>query len=184
MDTKHTRKRAPAKKVASVARVSAVRKSKVIEARGDLLLGEAAASYTYNIFREALAARIVMIKRGIAAGNVPLLAKRMDTPRERLVQWLDFPSTTIARKIRLKQDLTQDQAERFVGLSALVGQVEAMVAESGNSQGFDAAHWVARWLEQPNPALGNRRPAEYMDTVAGQELVSALIARAQSGAYA
>lgn len=176
MDTTYTKKRASAKKTAS-----AVRKRTVTES-GVFLLGESTVSY--GIFRETRTARIDMIKRGVAAADVSLLAERMDMSRERLMQFLGFPSTTIARKIKKKQDLAQDQAERFVGLSALVGQVEAMVAESGSLAGFDAAQWVARWLERPNPALGNRRPAEYMDTMAGQELVSALIARMQSGAYA
>ncbi|VVE17454.1 MULTISPECIES: type II RES/Xre toxin-antitoxin system antitoxin [Pandoraea] len=211
MNTTHTEKRSPVKKVASATKRVTTVAGKTAKAAApkaaapkpataasrsyDVLLGgeipvtgvvviASGTSHFYDVFRAAAPERIDLIKRGVAAKEVPRMAERMDTTHDRLMQLLGFPRTTVARKIRLKQDLAQDQAERFVGLSALVGQVEAMVTESGNPEGFDAAQWVARWLEQPNPALGNRRPAEYMDTVAGQELVSALIARMQSGAYA
>jgi hypothetical protein len=54
----------------------------------------------------------------------------------------------------------------------------------GTAEGFDASRWVGEWLERPLPALGGAKPAEYMDTMEGQELISRLLAQAQSGAYA
>jgi len=71
-----------------------------------------------------------------------------------------------------------------LGMGRLVGQVQRMVEESGRPEGFDAAAWVARWMERPVPALAGRRPAELMDTAEGQALVANVLARAQSGAYA
>ena len=59
-----------------------------------------------------------------------------------------------------------------------------MVEESGDPRGFNAAPWVARWLEEPLAALGGRKPRELMDTAEGQAVVSNMLARAQSGAYA
>ena len=66
----------------------------------------------------------------------------------------------------------------------LAAQVQAVVDESGDPEGFDAAKWVRRWLQTPLPALGGKRPAEYMSTSEGRQLVSRLLAMAQSGAYA
>jgi uncharacterized protein (DUF2384 family) len=66
----------------------------------------------------------------------------------------------------------------------LVGQVQAMVNESGNPKGFDAAKWLAQWMEQPIPALGGKNPASMMDTAEGQAVVSSLLAKMQTGAYA
>ena len=66
----------------------------------------------------------------------------------------------------------------------VVGQAEAMVKESGNPRRFDAAKWVGAWLEEPQPALGGKRPAELMDTAEGRGMVADLLARMQSGAYA
>ena len=36
----------------------------------------------------------------------------------------------------------------------------------------------------PSPALGGDKPADYMDTIEGQRIVSNLLAMMQSGAYA
>ena len=58
------------------------------------------------------------------------------------------------------------------------------VEESGDPTDFDAPAWTATWLDRPLPALGGRKPADFMDTAEGQQLVSNLIARMQSGAYA
>lgn len=49
---------------------------------------------------------------------------------------------------------------------------------------LDAVRWTADWLEEPNDALGGRTPDEFMDTSDGRTLVSGLVARMQSGAYA
>lgn len=62
-----------------------------------------------------------------------------------------------------------------------------MIAESGDhseSACFDAGVWLLNWMEQLIPVLGGRRPAEYMDTIEGQQMLSRLLAIMQSGAYA
>jgi uncharacterized protein (DUF2384 family) len=74
--------------------------------------------------------------------------------------------------------------ERRRAVKMLIAQVQTMVEESGNSNGFDAARWVQEWLQKPLPALGGKRPVEYMSTQEGRELVGRLLAMAQSGAYA
>ena len=112
------------------------------------------------------------------------LALRLETTKEKLIERLGFSRATIDRKAKDKQNLTTEQGERVVGLAKLIGQVQTMIDESGDPEGFDAAQWVGRWLEQPNQALGGKRPAEFMDTVAGQEIVSGLVAQMQTGAYA
>jgi hypothetical protein len=53
-----------------------------------------------------------------------------------------------------------------------------------NPEGFDAAAWMSRWLNDPLPALGGMRPIDHMDTVEGRALVSTTLAKLQSGAYA
>lgn len=69
------------------------------------------------------------------------------------------------------------------GVASLIGQVQTMIEESGNPEGFNAAEWVARWIDRPLPALGGQKPAELMDTSDGQALASNIIASMQRGAY-
>jgi hypothetical protein len=63
-----------------------------------------------------------------------------------------------------------------MAIAGLVRQAERLVRDSGGSEGFDAARWVAAWLNQPLPALGGKRPSEFM--------IANLLAQQKSGAYA
>ncbi|MQA40559.1 DUF2384 domain-containing protein [Rugamonas sp. FT29W] len=128
--------------------------------------------------------RIATIKEGVQARRLGELSTALARPQEWLLQLLGLPRTTINRKIRNDQMLTTDQSERVLGLARLIGQVAAIVQQSGDPAGFNAAAWVSDWIEKPNPALGNRRPAEFMDTLAGQEVLAGLLAQMQTGAYA
>lgn len=137
-----------------------------------------------DMYRADPIERIDLIKRGVPATEVEALAKRMAIPKDRLVSTLGLARATVDRKAKENKPLSSDDSSRVVGMARLVGQVQSMVDESGNPDGFNAAEWVARWLETPLAALGSRCPAEFMDTSDGQRLVSDLMARMQSGAYA
>ena len=131
--------------------------------------------------------RIAMIKRGIPATTVKSLAGDMNIASERLTAVLGFAPATVGRKARAGASLDADESTRLLGIARLVGQVEHMIAGSGDADGhdaFDAARWVARWIEQPVPALNNAKPADFLDTTVGQEMVCKLVAQMQSGAYA
>lgn len=128
--------------------------------------------------------RIALAKRGVRAADVFKIAKAIGRPKNRLLQVLGLPRATVDRKARANQQLSIENSERVIGLARLVGQVQVMVEQSGDPSGFDAAKWIGDWLERPLPALDGKCPAEYMDTGEGQQLVSALIAKMQSGAYA
>ena len=108
----------------------------------------------------------------------------MDIASERLTAVLGVAPATINRKSRAGATLDVDESTRVLGMVRLVGQVEQMALESGSPDGFDAARWVAKWIERPVPALGNAKPADFMDTTVGQDLVCDLVAKMQSGAYA
>lgn len=128
--------------------------------------------------------RVDAIKSGIPATFVDELAAEMGRPKEWLLQTLGLSTATFNRKKSESKPLSRQDSERVLGIARLVGQVEAMVKESGDPTGFNAAQWVALWLEEPVAALGGRKPGELMDTAEGQAIVSNMLARAQSGAYA
>lgn len=128
--------------------------------------------------------RIGIVKAGLPARLLTTLADDMQVPRERLFGWLGIARATANRKIKADERLSQDESERALGIARLVGQVEAIVIESGEPAGFHAAQWTAKWLEHPNHALGGKMPGEFMDTADGRALVIGLVAQMQSGAYA
>jgi putative toxin-antitoxin system antitoxin component (TIGR02293 family) len=134
-------------------------------------------------FRATPIDRIRLIKRGISAKVLEQIARDMSIPKERLVGTLGLARATVDRKARENKPLSSDEGSRVLGMTSLIGQVQAMIEESGNPEGFNAAEWVGRWLERPLPALGGQKPAELMDTPDGQALVSNIVARMQSGGY-
>lgn len=75
-------------------------------------------------------------------------------------------------------------ASRRKFVAELTDQVARMVVESGDPNRFDAAAWVRQWADQPNAALGLRRPVEFFDTADGRARIARLLAMMQSGAFA
>jgi putative toxin-antitoxin system antitoxin component (TIGR02293 family) len=137
-----------------------------------------------DVFRAEPLTRVRIIKGGVSAAYVDRMAREMGMPKERLLPALGLSPATVNRRARESKKLSTEDSERVVGMARLVGQVQSLVNESGDPKGFNAAEWVARWLEEPLAALGGQRPVELMDTTEGQAIVANLIARVQSGAYA
>ena len=136
-----------------------------------------------RLFSMHAAERVEVAKRGVPAVSISHLAKATGEPKEHVIALLGLSRATVDRKARANQALSVVESERVMGLAKLVGQVQAMVNESGDPVGFDAAKWVAGWLERPMPALAGRTPGEYMDTAEGQQIVAGLLERARSGTF-
>jgi putative toxin-antitoxin system antitoxin component (TIGR02293 family) len=134
-------------------------------------------------FKASPGERVAQIRRGVPAIHLEEIRQGTHLSKERLYGMLGFPRATTVRKIRERAVLPIDQGERVLGLEHLIGQVSVMVSESGSEEGFDAARWVGQWLEQPIPALGGAKPADYMDTREGQELVSRILVQSQAGVF-
>ena len=135
-------------------------------------------------FRASPLERIWIIKNRVPAKYVLTLTFGMKMSKETLYGSLNLARATIDRKVVKKELLNQDESERVLAVAKLVGQAENIVQESGVGEGFNAAQWVAAWLQRPHPALGGKRPGELMDTADGRGLVADLLAQQQSAAYA
>lgn len=145
---------------------------------------KASADWFVRVFSMPATERVQVAKRGVPAVSIADLAKATGEPKERVMALLGLSRATVDRKARANQALSVVESERVMGFAKLVGQVQAMVNESGDPAGFDAARWVVGWLERPLPALGGQPPGEYMDTAEGQQIVSGLLERARSGTFA
>lgn len=137
-----------------------------------------------RMYRATPAVRVTFIRNGVRAIELKEMARRMDISQEKIFAYLRLSAATVNRKATRDEVLSTEDSERVVGMAKLIGQVQSMVGQSGNPKEFDAAKWMARWLEEPLPALGGDTPAAYLDTMEGQKLVSNLLAMMQSGAYA
>lgn len=136
-----------------------------------------------SVYRASPLERIALIKKGIPAVE----AKRLfvDLPIGQGVGFkaLNLSTATVNKKAKQGDILSREESERVVGFAKLVGQLEAIIQESGDPAGFDARAWMARWLTEPLPAFGGARPADLIDTMEGQGLVSSVLAMLQSSSY-
>jgi putative toxin-antitoxin system antitoxin component (TIGR02293 family) len=131
--------------------------------------------------------RIDLIRSGVNAAEFKHFVSGLDIQQEKVFTMLDIATATVNRKASRNESLSREDSEKIVGMAKLIGQVEAMLEESGDPelmQDFDAARWLTHWMEEPIPALGGASPADYMDTIEGQEMISRLLATMQTGAYA
>jgi len=135
------------------------------------------------MYRLDVPARVALVREGAPADLLATIAERIGISREPLYRSLGLAPSTIKRKIQGHQALAVDESETALGTARLIGQVETMLAESSDEPDFDAAKWLGRWLERPNPALGGALPMSYLDTADGRQMISELLARMQSGAY-
>jgi len=137
-----------------------------------------------KLYRASKIDRVKILKGGVPARYTRVLARGMNVSKEKLYTTVGLARATVDRKVLRDAFLSADEGERVVGIARLVGQVQSMVEESGNPDGFDAGKWLADWLDRPLPALAGKAPAEFMDTADGRALVSDLLAQQQSGTYA
>jgi putative toxin-antitoxin system antitoxin component (TIGR02293 family) len=137
-----------------------------------------------EVFRATPVDRIRMIKDGVNAVEAKRLFSDLAVSQSWAFAALNLSPATVNRKAAQNKVLSPDESERVIGMAKLIGQLEAMVEESGDAAGFDAAAWMSRWLREPLPALGGRCPVELLDTMEGQALIADALAQIQSGAYA
>lgn len=136
------------------------------------------------LYRSSPVELIKLIRSGVPASGVKRIVSDLRLDQKSALRALNLKTATINRKATRNESLSRDESERVIGMARLVGQLQSIVEESGDPQGFDAPAWLSRWLREPLPALGGQQPLELLDTMEGQALVASALAKLQSGAYA
>ncbi len=113
------------------------------------------------VYRASPLERISMIKRGVRATDAKHVIADLSIAQGTALKALNLSQATVNKKAKQGQTLSPDESERVIGLARLVGQLEAIVEESGNAQGFDATEWMSRWLNEPLAARGGGRSARW-----------------------
>jgi putative toxin-antitoxin system antitoxin component (TIGR02293 family) len=140
-----------------------------------------------ELYQATAVDRIDLIRSGVNAADFKIFVSGLDVQQEKVFTMLDIATATVNRKASRNESLSREDSEKVVGMAKLIGQVETMLEESGDPElmkDFDAARWLTHWMEEPVPALGGASPADYMDTIEGQEMISRLLSTMQTGAYA
>ena len=138
----------------------------------------------FHVYQMAPHEFIREVKRGTPAKDIGVVAKALGLPDTRYIDMIGLIRSTFNRKVKSDAMLEPDQSERHMRVMRMIGQLTGLINEFGDPNGFDAAQWFGTWIEQPNPALGNAKPSEYLDTAMGAEIVEATLQRMFTGAYA
>jgi putative toxin-antitoxin system antitoxin component (TIGR02293 family) len=140
---------------------------------------------TYISIRRAEPGFLVEVLRyGVSPELFKRVAKDLGTDQKTFSRWTGVAIQSVHRKLQNDKPLSPSESERVLDVSKLIGEAQRIVDESGNLEGFDAAKWVGEWVQTPVPALGDRKPAELLDTAVGAQEVLKVLQQSQSGAYA
>jgi len=136
-------------------------------------------AHTFSIDR-----RITVVRAGVPAHFIASLSEKMGLRKGRLIDVLRLPKSTVARLEKEDKPLSSPSTSSLLGIYDLINITAEMVKDSGGPDDFDAAKWVGEWIESPHPALGAKKPADYLDTPEGLEFIKGLLQQSQTGAYA
>lgn len=135
---------------------------------------------------EATPVQMVEIERlGVAGTFITDLSKRMELPSSRVFAMLRIPPATAARKSATGAVVDGRAGLAAIGMIKLLGIAQDIVQDStaAEAKNFDTVKWLGQWIERPQPALGGGKPADYLDTPTGVEIVAKLLGAMRSGAY-
>ena len=135
---------------------------------------------------DATPMQIVEIERkGVPGFFIKDLSKRMEIPSSRIFRILGLAKATAEKKAAAGEMIAGRGGQSAIGMVKLLGIAQRLVADStaDAAQDFDAARWLGRWIERPQPALGGRKPADLLDTPTGIQVVARLLGSIESGAY-
>lgn len=153
-------------------------------ARSEELPGALVATSPLDVFRATPMQRVQLLKSGLSVRDAVSIIGDLRISENQTFKAINVSRAAVNRKVRRGEALAVPEAERVLGVAKLVGQVQQMVEESGNPEGFSASRWISGWLVEPMPALGGERPIELLDTMEGQEVVAGLLRQIQGGVYA
>jgi putative toxin-antitoxin system antitoxin component (TIGR02293 family) len=136
--------------------------------------------------RHATPIQLVRTEReGVNGRLVKDLAAEMDIAAARFYSILGVPKATLESKVAKGEVISGAGGQAALSMVRLLGQAEAILERSTSpeAKGFDVAKWLGSWIEQPQPALGGRKPADFLDTPTGYEIVSKALGALESGSY-
>lgn len=136
--------------------------------------------------RKATPNELVLLERqGVQGTFIKDLSKSLDIASTRLYSILGVPKATLEKKAAAGELVTGRGGQSAIGMIKLLGIAQDLVDNStaSGAVGFDAAKWLGKWIETPQPALDGRKPADYIDTPTGVSIVARVLGSIQSGAY-
>lgn len=146
--------------------------------------GEGVGGFVKKI-RHATPMELVEVERkGVGGRLLKDIAVEMNIPTSRFFSMIGVPKATAEKKASANEMIAGAGGQAALGMVRLLGIAQSIADNStADISGFNVAKWLGQWIERPQPALGGKRPAEFLDTPTGVEVVSRVLGAIESGAY-
>jgi putative toxin-antitoxin system antitoxin component (TIGR02293 family) len=115
-----------------------------------------------------------LIRDGLPANSVTMLAEKLDLPNTALSQKLGIPQRTLTRRLSRRSRLTSVESDRIVRLARVYASAVEIIGDEKKA---------VQWLLTPNRALGGERPLDQLDTDVGARQVEDILGRIAYGVY-
>lgn len=115
-----------------------------------------------------------LVRTGLPASTVTLLAATLAVHRARVAERLNIPSRTLSRRLKMKSRLTHDESDRTLRMARVVALAREVLGSDEK-----ASHWMSN----PNRALGGKRPFDQLDTEPGVRSVEEVLYGIAYGMY-
>lgn len=124
------------------------------------------------------------VESGVPTYMVDLIAGATGEPVTRVMDVIGVSQSTYRRKDEAREPLPDAAGHRVMGFLRVMATLRRLLEESGDPQqlaGFDLEAWVAQWMREPLPELGNKTPAEMLRNPEGQRAVEQVLERMRGG---
>jgi putative toxin-antitoxin system antitoxin component (TIGR02293 family) len=111
---------------------------------------------------------------GVPVAAVRHLQKHLRFTNREMSEALSISESTLARREQAHGNLTRDEGEKAIQLSAVVAK---------GLEVFEKEQDFHRWLQLENPALGGWRPQMLLSSALGREQVREVLGRIQWGIF-
>ena len=124
------------------------------------------------------------VESGVPTYMVDLIAGATGVAATHVMDVIGLSQTTYRRKDEAHEPLPDAAGHRMMGLLRVFATLRRLLDESGDPQQlaeFDLNTWVATWIREPLPELGNKTPAEMLRNPEGQRAVELVLERMRGG---
>ena len=124
------------------------------------------------------------VEAGVPTHLVDVIAEATGQPVSTVMEIIGVSPTTFRRKDEAGEVLPDVAGHRLMGLLRVAATLRRLLEESGDStqlKDVDLDAWLAEWLREPLPELGDRTPAELLRNPEGLRAVEQVLERMRGG---
>lgn len=123
---------------------------------------------------------------GVPTYVVDLIASATQQPASLVMDMIGISPRAFRRREQANEPLPDVVGHRVMGFLRLAATIQQVLDESGDPEAlpnFDLGGWLGNWLQQAQPQLGGRTPAQLLRNPEGLRLLEQGIQRKQAGVY-